>query len=431
MSARDFAVFRLDALALPNWRPHTLPSRFEPRPPSDPRDRGLAEQIYVGVLKNLLLLQHAIEHYSGRPAKKIDPAVSKVLAVALYQLLFLSRIPPMAAVNEAVEQTRRLGLGRASGFVNAVLRNAGREGRFALPDPSDARRHAEVALSHPADLYDRLADLYGSATALAVCRHNNREPPLIVRLGRGVRPEQLALEAVSVRPHQQPGFAVVEGATPAMLADWAARGLARVQDPTAGLAVPLLDIAPGMRVLDRCCGVGTKTIQMAEMAGPDGLVVAIDPAAARIHTLRRSLDAAAALPLAKVQTHISRNVPPPETGAPAAFDRVLIDAPCSNSGVLSRRPEARYTQTDASLASLERLVDTIVVDTLPHVARGGLLCYSTCSIWPAENRRFVDRIISRTDVRFELVNEVATAPSTDEAETAYHDGGYACLLRRL
>lgn len=127
MNARDYALLQLDARPLPGWPARQF--RRLPREtaaPVDVRDRALGENILIGVVKNLLLLQHLIEHYSRRRLNQIDPPVQKILAVALYQLRFLSRIPASAAVDEAVEQVKRFGLGRAGGFVNAVLRSATR-----------------------------------------------------------------------------------------------------------------------------------------------------------------------------------------------------------------------------------------------------------------------------------------------------------------
>ena len=123
MTARDLALFELDQRTLPGWAPEEMraPRRSAA---TDPRDLALAEQILVGVIKNQLLLVHLIEQYSGRKRKSIDPLVQKILAVGLYQLHFLDRIPASAAVNEAVEQAKRFGRTKAAGFVNAILRKA-------------------------------------------------------------------------------------------------------------------------------------------------------------------------------------------------------------------------------------------------------------------------------------------------------------------
>ena len=147
MTARDYALSQLDQRRLPQWPTGLLkkkPGGRRGSPPDDPRDLALADQIVAGVIKNLLLLQFLIEHHSGRRLKDVDVLVQKVLAIGLYQLRFLSRIPASAAVDEAVEQAKRFGRAKAAGFVNAVLRHATREGP---PAPLDRERKLAWAQS--------------------------------------------------------------------------------------------------------------------------------------------------------------------------------------------------------------------------------------------------------------------------------------------
>jgi 16S rRNA (cytosine967-C5)-methyltransferase len=429
MTARDHALHELDLHGLPHWPPRTLPRRgpARPQPPADPRDRALAEQIAIGVTKNLLLLQHLIQHHSGRSLKSIDPLVQKILAIGLYQLRFLTRIPPSAAVDEAVEQAKRFGRGKAGGFVNAVLRKATRDPDPPLPAADDdPREHARVALSHPPDVFDRYVALTDVERALELCRHDNREPPTVVRLFASVSLEQLQAPGVTVAPHEQPAMLVVEPAKVAVLAEWARHGLAQAQDPTSALVVGEMEIQPGQTVLDRCCGLGTKTLQMCEAVGDAGVVVAMDPAERRISALRGLVEQRR---LRNVAAHVAgrmRDLPPE---APASFDRVLIDAPCSNSGVLARRPEARYHQTPGALKSIARVQLGLLDDTAPAVAPRGRLVYSTCSIWPEENERIVDAFLQRHP-EFAKLRERATLPHSDANPGRYHDGGYVAVLRR-
>src|SRR5207248_7587282 len=161
MTARDHALATLDSLDLPDWPAHSLPQRATRLAPlRDERDVHLAARIERGVISNLLLLNHLIEHFAGRALKKIDPLVRKIVGIGLYQILFLDRVGAHAAVNEAVNQARRLGKQSAAGFVNAVLRRATREPMPALPDLAiNPREHAGLALSHPPELFDRLIAL--------------------------------------------------------------------------------------------------------------------------------------------------------------------------------------------------------------------------------------------------------------------------------
>ncbi len=441
MNARDFALILLDKKWLPGWK-QNLVRQKKPSVPLDPRDWALAEQIVNGVVKNLLLLQEAIEHYSGKSLASVDPVVQKILAIALYQLKFLDRIPASAAVDEAVKQTKRFGQRRASGFVNAVLRNFERQPAPVVPDASaDPEGYAELALSHPPELFRRLVVLLGAERALAFCRHDNAEPPTILRLFKGIECAALIeewerlrdrwkakglpeLPAVEIGPHELPGLLVVRGARGAILAHWAKLGLAQVQDATAAGVVEKMRITPGLRVLDRCAGLGTKTMQIQERIDVDGEVFAMDSSIFRTVGLRQLL-----LDRGITNVRVVLGSELSETGAevPDSFDRILIDVPCSNSGVLARRPEARYPLAVDSIAKVQR---HILDDTVPRLASDGLLIYSTCSVWPEENEMQIRDFLSRNP-GLELVEEHSTLPSFDEtAPEKYHDGGYTAVVAR-
>src|SRR2546423_1073129 len=158
VTARDYALGELDGRGLPGWKKGDLRRRIAA--PSDSRDLGLAEQIVVGVIKNQRYLLWLIEHFSGRNLKSIDTLVQKMLAIGVYQIRFLERIPVSAAVNEAVEQAKRFGRGKAAGFVNAVLRKAASGPMPTPPDrESDPEGYAEIVLSHPRELFGRFAKL--------------------------------------------------------------------------------------------------------------------------------------------------------------------------------------------------------------------------------------------------------------------------------
>jgi 16S rRNA (cytosine967-C5)-methyltransferase len=427
MNARDLALAELDARRLPGWPSDLVCERRDQNSHIDPRDRALAEHIVAATIKNLFLLQFLTTHYSHRPAEAIDPLVRKILAIGLCQLRFLDRIPPAAAVDEAVEQARRFGRAKASGLVNAVLRNALREEAPALPRAEDNPvGYARIVLSHPPELFNRLAALRGVQAALEFCRHDNAEPPTIVRLFAGVEAESLQEDGVTIRPHRSAGMFVVEGAKRDLLARWSRSGLAQVQDPTSAAVLGRMNIEAGQKVLDRCCGMGTKTLQMAELVGEAGLVVAVDPSPVRCQKLREMLGQRGIGNVRVFQTGTLS-----EAGAelPREFDRILTDVPCSNSGVLARRPEARFSQTESALKSLGELQDRILLDTADWLAPGGLLVYSTCSVWPVENE---DRVAMLTSRRMNLVKveDAITLPESSGDAAEYHDGGYWAVLRR-
>ena len=432
MSARDEALARLDRLDLPDWPAKALRRSIRAKNLS-PRDEHLANRIEIAALKNLLLINHLIEHYADRPLKKIDPLVRKILGVAVAQILFLDRIPASAAVDEAVKQARKVGKSSAAGFINAVLRRSLREPRPPLPDRgADPREYARLELSHPPELFDRLIDLLGTDDAMRFAEHDNASPPTIVRMSPGVTIEELRAaggDEVTLKPHEHAGMLVMQPTRNELLARWAREGVAQAQDPSSATVVELCDVHPGMQVLDRCCGRGTKTLQLREKLGDAGTILAVDPNQRRTQQLRELLAARGISNVGVVQAAWLRDVK--ELIPPVGFDRVLVDAPCSNSGVLARRAAARYRQDDATLESLRKLQLEILTDTAPHVAPGGLLIYATCSVWREENDQLVQQFLKEHE-QYEPFSTRTTLPALggEVPATQYHDGSFVAVLRR-
>ncbi len=427
-NARDYALLLLDQKALPNWPARRLPRKIATgiAEPADPRDRALAEQIDTGVTKNLLQLQYLIEQIAGRPLAKIHPVIQKILAIGIYQLRFLDRIRPAAAVNEGVEQAKRLGLAHTRGFVNAVLRKAAASAKEAIEEFDTYEEDARILHSHPPELYSRLEALLNEERAIEICRHNNSQPPTIARLAPGRTIDDLESAGIAALSHHQEGMVVLISADKATISRMANLQLAQVQDPTSALVVNNADIKPGMSVLDRCCGMGTKTIQAWELAGPSASIVAIDPAPSRCEALRRTV---LERNIGNIRVIQSDSFPRRNPDVPQQYDRVIVDVPCSNSGVLARRPEARYHQSNKHLEDLIKLQKAILADTIPAVAPGGLLIYSTCSIWSEENQQIVQWILNEFE-RLDVIRDHTTLPHSSEDPADYHDGGYYAILKR-
>ena len=432
MSARDIALIDLDRHPLPHWPAGALRAARRParQAPAHAADPALARQIHHGVVKNLLLLQHLIEFHSGRGLRKIDPLAQKILAIALFQIRFLDRIPAAAAVDEAIKQMKRFGHANTAKFVNAVLRRATSEAPPQLPaQADDPEQYVRLVLSHPPELFAKLKHLLGDADALRFCRHSQAQAPTLVRLIGPTTIQQLrdaAGREVGVEPHRQAGLCVVTHAKQPLLADLAQRGLAQVQDATAASVVPALGVEPGQTILDRCCGMGTKTLQLHEMMTGQGRLIAMDSDGRRCQILRQLADQRG---LKNIEVVESRGLSGLREYDGVQFDRILIDAPCSNSGVLARRPEARFAQTAATLASLVKLQDWILRDTAPRLRPGGKLVYSTCSIWPEENRQRIDQFLE-SQPELALEQDAGTLPSLGASDADYHDGGYWARLRR-
>jgi 16S rRNA (cytosine967-C5)-methyltransferase len=323
----------------------------------DSRDAGLAEEIALGVLRWRGAIDSIVERLAGRPVRKLDREVAAALRMGVYQLRWLDRVPPHAAINESVELIKRARKRSAAGFANAVLRKVNRD---PLEWPDDATR-----LSCPAWLLARLSAHYGPEVARGIAEANLQRPERFVRIPPGA-PVPVGLEPTDV-PGAYAG---------------SADGF-RVQDISSQTIVPLLDLQPGQSFLDLCSAPGNKTAQALE-AGVHA--IAADVSAARLRHVR---------PLGIPVVALDATFPLPFTGK---FDRILVDAPCSGTGTLMRNPEIKWKLTQADLGDLQQRQVTILRNAFAVMAPGGRLVYSTCSLEPEENEE-VPRLAGIGQVR--------------------------------
>lgn len=424
--ARLLTLAQLDQRELPHWEPNTI--RRELKPQSiDPRDLDLAERITQGVVKQLLVLQRLIVEYSGRKLSQIDEPVQKILAMSLYQLRAMERVPTHAVVSDAVELTKLIGHRSAGPFVNAVLRKATRDKGAGKPvSAKNAAERAEKAFSVPRELFSRLAALYGEEQTLQLCEAFDHEPPLLGRLIGETTLEDFRARGIDVQPHEQTGIVVLPPLRRSDLRELSDSGLVQVQDATSAAVIDALDLQPGQLVLDRCAGRGTKTQQILERIGAEGLVVAMDNSKARLRSLEQLIERRGVMNAKSILASSTQELPAEER----SFDRVLIDAPCSNSGVLARRPEARYHQDRDEQKELIELQLQILKDSANVVAVGGILVYATCSVWGEENEGVVRTFLCDDD-RFELIRSATTPLAVAASQANYRDGGFFAALRRV
>ena len=389
-------------------------------PLHDERDRGLLLEVVTGTLRMRRAVDFQLASRVNRPLEKLDAAVLRVLRMSAFQLIYLSRLPPSAIINDAVELTRRAGKTSAAGLANAVLRALARD-REHLVWPDDI----SIVHSHPRWLVDRWTARYGEPATLEWLLFNNRAASLCLAANRTLTTrdrlaEELATAGVTTQPtrHAKFGLHVTEGHPLDLDAFTAGRFI--VQDEASQLIPELVQVAPGQRVLDLCASPGGKTIALSAATGPRGSVVACDVRPHRVRLLQRTLARCRITNAAVV--HIADDGPLPFRDA--VFDAVLIDAPCSGLGTVRRDPDIRWRRTSVDLPALAAAQRELLRRSAKLVRPGGCVIYSTCSSEPEENQEVVLHFLGeQADYSLERVHE--TLPFRDGLEAFF-----GAVLRR-
>lgn len=366
-------------------------------------DRGLCHELVLGVLRRQLWLDRALEHFASRRMEGVDLPVRLALRLGLYQLRFLSRIPPSAAVNESVNLVRAAGLRSAGSFTNAVLRRATREPDYdpaeGIPDPVEK---LAIATSHPIWLIARWVQVLGLAEAAALARANNEPAPVAFRLtakaiekeGRAHRiiDELRAAGVELLRSKIAPNAWRVIGSKSKLVRSLTSDGLIYLQDEASQLVAHLLEARSGDRVLDVCAAPGSKTTHIGALA-PQATIVAGDLYEHRSRILRELVAAQGIDSIQVVVADATADLP----FANASFDRVLVDAPCSGTGTLRRNPEIRWHLNPSDVAELSLKQKRILAHAAQMVRPGGLLLYSTCSLERDENEAVAEAFLKEHD----------------------------------
>jgi 16S rRNA (cytosine967-C5)-methyltransferase len=358
-----------------------------------PRDIGLATEIVYGTLRWQRYLDWILGPHSRRRLDALDPRVRVLLRMTAYQLVFLERVPPFAAVNDAVTLVGGRKRGVAE-YTNAVLRafsrRGAREREPAAPrDPIDA---LATHCSFPTWLAGRWVDRYGAAEAAALMRALNQRPPVTLRantlrLTREALAERLKAEddvATRPTPHAPDGLIAARGGEPGAWRVFA-EGACVAQDEASMLVARLLEPRPGETVADVCAAPGTKTTHLAQLMDNRGRIVALDPQPVR---LARVEEAVTRLGVSIVET-LPATVQQAAPARVATCDAVLVDAPCSNLGVVRRNPEVKWRRRPEDIATAAERQREILAAASTMLKPGGRLVYATCSLEPEENEAVV------------------------------------------
>lgn len=372
-----------------------------------PPDRALAQEILYGTIRNLYLLDELISRFRKG---SLNPLTQNLLRIGLYQL-FKTGIAEHAAVNETVELARK----HERSLINAILRNAQRKKPELLQEIETWP--LEDRYSHPEFLLKRWVNQYDGISVEALCRWNNEAPVVFAR----INPLARDLDALDrVRSETQPclvgesfpGFFRVDGAPNP---DWLREGLIYVQDPSTSLACRLLDPKPGEEILDACAAPGGKTALLAAMMKNEGSIIATDNSPPRLEQLRENLQR---LAVANTEVKLADwNAPEAASNFPK-FDAILLDVPCSNTGVMRRRVDVRWRIQERDLARQAINQAELLGAAAKLLKPGGRIVYSTCSIDKAENEAVVE--VSA----LKLERTVTSLPWRDGV-----DGAFAALLR--
>jgi 16S rRNA (cytosine967-C5)-methyltransferase len=376
-----------------------------------PADRRLITRLVLGTLAWRGRLDYELAHLTGRKLEGIQPAALAIMRMGLFQLRFLDRIPPHAVVDTAVSIAKRIPNAReASGFVNAVMRRATRE---TAPMPSRERNEKSflaVVYSHPRWMVERFVDWFGVGNAERLMTANNDAAPNVIRLNlaRGSRAEiieKLSADGFEIgAPGRAPETIVLNGA-PHFESRWYREGLFHAQSEASQMVARMVAPRAGATVVDCAAAPGGKATHLAEMVGESGRVIAIDfnqsglkNARGLAHRLRHRnvelvcADIAAALPL-----------------APASFEYVMLDAPCTGIGTLREHPEIKWRLKPGDPARMAAIQSRMLEHAAAIVRRAGAIVYSVCSIAPEEGEGVVGGFLARHR-DFEIDRAVAADP---------------------
>lgn len=365
----------------------------------DPRDRALVQELAFGTARWQPRLALLAEKLLQKPFKAADRDVEALLLVGLYQL-FHTRIPAHAAIGETVGCADSLKKSWAKGLLNAVLRRAQREGAELL---AALERDPAARTAHPRWLQQTLKAHWPEHWE-AICAANNEHPPLTLRVNRRLASrdayldelEEAGIAATACR-FSRDGINLVEPRDVRNLPGFA-EGQVSVQDEAAQLAADLIELAPGQRVLDACCAPGGKTCHLLETGYRLAEVVAIDLEEKRLERVRENL---ARLSLeAQLIAADARATGQWWDGRP--FQRILLDAPCSATGVIRRHPDIKLTRQAEDIPALARLQGELLDALWPTLEVGGILLYATCSVLPTENTEVIAAFLARTPGAREL-----------------------------
>lgn len=384
-------------------------------------DKALISALVYGVLDRKITLDFVLSMFIKTPLKKTAPFTLCVLRVALYQIMYMDKIPDSAAVNEAVKIIKKSREGRNSGFVNGVLRSFLRS-ESVIPQ-GDSPKEISVRYSCPMWIVESFIKDYGKDKAKALLEHSLKTPPVTLRINTvKTQTEKLCTEfdreGIQFSHGINENSLIISSGIDIANNERYINGEFYVQDSASQKAVEVLCPKPGERVLDMCAAPGGKSFTMAQLMENRGEIIACDLHEHRVGLITKSAER---LGLGIIKTRVQDAVVYDETLG--KFDKILCDVPCSGWGVLRRKPEIKYNKTE-DFSELEGLQYSILCNAARYLKNWGQILYSTCTLRSGENEDNVNRFLSQHK-DFCKLSEKNFMPHLDGT-----DGFYCALLEK-
>jgi len=431
MGARDTALSALIACRTQGaWADGAI-KEYTARDRLDAREAALAARLLYSVVQNRMLLDFYISSFLKGKLKDLQPVVLDILRLGAVQILLFDKVPDSAAVNEAVNQGKKLANPRAASLINGVLRNLSR-GKDSLPEPPDL----STKYSCPAELTKLLRHCVGDDLLESLLQSHNEAPAMTVQVNtlRTTVPalqELLREQGISAELHPWcPECLVIRGSGSLEQLPAFREGLFYVQDPAARLAAMAADLKPGMRVLDCCSAPGGKSFAAAIAMENRGEIVSCDLHAHKIRLIEKGAERLRIGILSAMQQDGSKR----KEEWIGSFDRVICDVPCSGLGVIRKKPDIRYKDI-GQISGLPAVQLRILSNQAAYVKAGGALLYSTCTIVPEENGAVVDAFL-REHPEFHREKMALPILKDNQGEATLlpcihgTDGFYLCFLRK-
>jgi 16S rRNA (cytosine967-C5)-methyltransferase len=377
-----------------------------------PLDRAFLTELTYGVLRWKGKLDWIIRHFSKIPFEKIELEILNILRLGLYQIQFLSKTPPSAAVNESVELAKRIRRGGGASFVNAILRSSLRQkAGISYPDiGEDPTLHIAVVHSHPLWLIRRWIEEMGIKETLRICNVNNQISPLTLRtntlkINREDLIEKLKVKGLMPFPTQFSEEGIVLNSPPPISElPFLKEGIYIIQDEASQLVTTILDPKPGERILDVCAAPGGKTTHIAQRMRNEGEIYALDLTKERLAMIKEGCYRLGIKIVKTMKGDGAQSLPFPQG---LKFDRILADVPCSGFGTLRRNPDLKWKRGEEDLRRLSELQSSILKNISYYVRDGGVLVYSTCTVFHEENEDVVEKFLNEhPNFRLDRIDKV-------------------------